>query len=88
MNNTKDKFESYRKFWDFIEEHLPNYYQRDDVMQSDILLSFLTNDDMSDDDMEWIENEFHSDKSLVKEELLRLEAKFAEEALESFFDKI
>lgn len=55
---------------------------------SDILLRFLTGDEVEENDLQWIEDCFHSDRSLVKEELVRLETKFTEEALANFFEGV
>lgn len=58
------------------------------MLWADILLRFLTDEDVSKDDLERIECEFQSDKSLVKTELVRLETQFAKEALEEFYKRI
>ncbi|MGN0028674.1 MAG: hypothetical protein ACI35Q_02960 [Marinilabiliaceae bacterium] len=88
MKSTEDAFDAYRNHWSFIEKYLPNYDRRDDVLMSDILLRFLTGDYVAEYDLLWIEDCFHSDRSLVKEELVRLETKFAEEALANFYEGI
>lgn len=88
MKHTEEQFETYRGLWSFIEAYLPNYSHRDDVLWTDILLRFLTDEDVGKDDLERIECEFQSDKSLVKTELIKLEAQFAKEALEEFYGRI
>lgn len=88
MKHTEEQFETYRSFWSFIEAYLPNYSRRDDVLWADILLRFLTDEDVGKDDLERIECEFQSDKSQVKTELVKLEAQFAKEALEEFYKRI
>lgn len=88
MKRTEDEFVTYRQYWEFIEKYLPGYSHRDDVLRSDILLRFLTDEEVRDEDLKWIAAEFNSDKSLVKRELVRLEAKFAEESIKNFYDGI
>ena len=82
MNNTYQSNNCNAK-WRFIEDNLPNYYHRDDVLRDNILYSFLEGEEVCDDDLEWIEEEFHSDKKMIAEELRRMEAGFLSEALES-----
>jgi len=74
-------------FWRFIEEYLPNYYSRDDVLRSDILLRFVDDEEVYEKDLVWIAEEFNSDKKLVKEEVIYLETKFAEEALTAYYEQ-
>ncbi len=71
--------------WRFIEEYLPNYSSRDDVLRDDILFRFVDGDDVSKEDLKWIEDEFKNDKNLVKEELIRLESRFMVEALKAYW---
>lgn len=72
-------------FWRFIESYLPNYSSRDDVLWDDILTRFLEGDDVCEEDMAWISEEFNCDKQLVKEELIRMETGFAQEALVAYY---
>lgn len=71
--------------WRFIEEYLPNYSSRDDVLRDDILFRFVDGDDVSEEDLKWIEDEFKNDKNLVKEELVRLESRFMVESLKAYW---
>ena len=87
MNNTEITNSNTDCFWNFIEEYLPNYSSRDDVLCDDILFRFITNDEVCEEDLVWIANDFNSDKSLVKAELVRLETKFAEEALTAYYEQ-
>lgn len=41
--------------WDFIEQNLPNYYSRDDVLESDILGRYINNEDVLESDTKWIQ---------------------------------
>ena len=88
MNNTKQINSSYTNLWQFIEEYLPNYYSRDDVLRNDILFRFIDGDDVCDDDLKWIQEEFQSNKELVAEELKCLESNFAAEAIKAYYDGI
>lgn len=81
----KDK--SYNEAWRFIEENLPNYDHRDDILRDDILLRFVEGDDICDSDHKWIASEFQSDKNLVAKEIIRLETQFTNEALRAYYEK-
>ena len=77
---------SYHNTWRFIEENLPNYSSRDDVLLDDILLRYIEGDDVSEEDLEWIEAEFHNDNRLIKEEIIRLETGFMNESLQAYYN--
>lgn len=87
MNNTKQISNSYISTWRFIEDYLPNYSSRDDILRNDILFRYLDDDDVCDEDMQWIKAEFNGDKHLVKEELVRLEKGFFEESLKAYYEQ-
>ena len=76
MNNTANICSN---LWYFIEDFLPNYSSRDDVLQNDIIFRYIHDDDICDGDLEWIRNEFNCDKNLVRKELVRLETRFINE---------
>lgn len=82
MNNTKITNNYANGFWRFIEEYLPNYYSRDDI-----LLRFVEDEDVYEKDLVWIADEFDSNKKLIVEEIIRLETKFAEEALGAYYEQ-
>jgi hypothetical protein len=73
--------------WRFIENYLPNYSSRDDILRNDILFRYFDDDDVCDEDMQWIKAEFNGDKQLVKEELIRLEKGFFEESLKAYYEQ-
>ncbi|MBR6597733.1 MAG: hypothetical protein IKK68_07285 [Paludibacteraceae bacterium] len=85
MNNTANYNSSYNAFWQFIEDYLPNYSSRDDVLWDDILTRFIEDDEICVNDKKTIEQEFNGNKELVKEEIAKLESKFAQEALNKYF---
>ena len=84
MSNTEQS-NSYYDSWRFIEDYRPNYYHRDDVLYDDILLRFVEDDEVCEEDLQWIEEEFNSDKRLIKEELVRLETRFMSESLHAYY---
>ena len=86
MNYTKQNNNNYYNVWGFIEEYLPNYYNRDDVLYDDILLRFFEDDDVSEEDMEWIQADFNCNKNLIKEELVKLELGFMAEAIQAYYE--
>lgn len=81
-------YQSYSDLWGFIEEYLPNYYKRDDVLRSDILFRYINDEYVDDSDLQWIREEFESDKEAIKKESLRLEKGFLNEAMDSFYEKL
>ena len=76
--------ENYRSFWTFIAEWLPDYSSRDDVLESDILARYLDDEEVCEEDLNWINQCYGGDKRLVVEHLIELETKFAEEALSAY----
>ena len=87
MSNTEHTSNNTNSMWHFIENHLPNYYSRDDVLVDDILYRFITGDDVCDEDMHWIQTEFNGDKSIVRKELIRMELGFVEESLLAYYER-
>ena len=71
--------------WDFIANYLPNYSSRDDVLRDDILFRYINSEDVCDEDLQWIEDDFKGDKSLVIDELIRLETGFMTEAIGAYY---
>lgn len=74
--------------WLFVENYLPNYYSRDDVLIDDILYRYITGDEVCDEDMQWIQTEFNGDKSLMREELIKLEMGFVDESLHAYYEQL
>jgi len=50
--------------WDFIEQYLPKYSSRNDVLESDILQRYIDNEDVLVSDMKWIK-EIGSDDDII-----------------------
>ena len=44
MNNIENSDSPHNILWHFIEEYLPNYSSRDDVLLDDILTRFIEDD--------------------------------------------
>ena len=70
--------------WTFIEKNLPDYYHRDDILHFDIYSRYLHNEDVCDCDLQWIYNNFGSDKGEIQETIDKMEKEFAYEALTSW----
>ena len=66
---------------EFIEQYLPDYYHRDDVLHADIYSRYLHNEEVDESDLKWIHQDFGFDTDKVEKELDRLEKRFAYEAL-------
>ena len=70
----------------FIEKYLPDYDHRDDVLHLDIYSRYIDNEELDDNDLQWIYQDFGSDKEKVEEEIERLETQFAYEALMNWLE--
>lgn len=81
-------FKQYQELWAFISEYLPNYYRRNDVLRSDILMRYYCGENVNEMDRDWIKKEFGNDRSLIRQENLRLEIKFVSEALQFFYEQL
>ena len=46
--------------WNFIEENLPNYHQRDDILYNDIVSRYVNGEEISESDMELMKSRFNS----------------------------
>jgi hypothetical protein len=88
MNNIEKTHETYSDFWSFISEYLPGYSWRDDVLESDILCRYVSDEDVGEEDMKWIDQYYGGDKQLVAQALIELEAKFAKEALDAYYEEV
>jgi hypothetical protein len=82
----KRKSSSGNHLWQFIEEYLPDYYHRDDVLHLDIYSRYIDNEEVDESDLQWIYQDFGSDKKKVEEEIDRLEKQFAYEALMNWLE--
>lgn len=67
--------------WAFIETYLPDYYHRDDILQFDIYSRYVDNEDVCESDLQWIYDDFGSDKEKVQQTIDQMEKEFAYEAL-------
>lgn len=77
----------YSNFWHFIESYLPNYYTRDDVLLSDMLFRYVTNDSMSFEDMQYIKDNY-STYNDARKACMALDIKFAIEALNNYYKEL
>ena len=46
--------------WNFIEENLPNYHQRDDILYNDIVSRYVNGEEIDESDMELMKSRFNS----------------------------
>jgi len=70
-------------YWQLIEKYLPDYYTSDQVLRSDILWRYVDGEEVSDDDIEWIEAEF-VDKREVLAEIARIESGLFTDAMTNY----
>lgn len=52
--------------WTFIEDNLPNYHQRDDVLYNDIVSRYVNGEELSEDDLAQMKSDFPSVESAEK----------------------
>lgn len=73
--------------WQFIEENLPNYHQRDDVLHNDLVSRFVNSEDMEEADYKMVHEEFEGN-ILAAEKWLDndIERLFAEAVTAAFRD--
>lgn len=71
------------EYWHFIERHLPNYYSNDLVLRSDILWRYVKDDDVCDDDIEWIMAEC-KDKNGALAEVARIDTLLFCDAIKAY----
>lgn len=83
MSNIK-----YSELWSFIGEYLPNYYSREDVFKSEVLFRFLEGDEISENDLEWIKEEYGGNVQRIRQECQRLDTLFFTESLQAFYDQL
>lgn len=72
--------------WDFIERFLPDYYHRDDILHHDILTRYVDKEEVCESDLQWIHEDYGSDKDKVIETVDLMEKEFAYEALTSWLE--
>ena len=46
--------------WNFIEENLPNYHRRDDILYNDIVCRYVNGEDIDAQDLEMMKSHFKS----------------------------
>lgn len=46
--------------WNFIEENLPNYHQRDDILYNDIVSRYVNGEELDNADVEMMQRDFRS----------------------------
>lgn len=80
--------EEYSSLWGFICKYLPFYESRNDVLRSDILFRALNKEEISDDDLTMIADEYGNNLNLIKQECIKLDLEFLMESLEQFYTQL
>ena len=88
LNNSIMNKSAYANLWSFFNEYLPGYYSRNDVLESDILFRFLDGDEISENDMDWIKEEYGGNVQRIRQECQRLDTLFFTESLQAFYDQL
>ena len=53
--------------WKFIEENLPNYHHRDDVLYNDLVSRYVNGEELEDADFEMINNRFNGNYTAAEQ---------------------
>lgn len=88
LNNNIMNKSAYANLWSFFNEYLPNYYSREDVLNSGVLFRFLEGDEISENDLEWIKEEYGGNVQRIRQECQRLDTLFFTESLQAFYDQL
>ncbi len=86
INKSKKFFSA--TLWAFVQSFMPNYSSRDEVLEDDMLIKYLEGEDLDEDDLQLIKDEYDNDREKVKERVIELESKFAKEAIEAYYKEI
>lgn len=70
-------------YWDFIANHLPSYYSDDNVARSDLLWRYVDNEEVDEQDIEALEEEFANKKEML-DEIAKIGTELFKESLEAF----
>lgn len=84
MDKVKTYIEMPDDYWTFIEEHLPDYSSRDDVLKSDILARYVFGEEVCDEDLEWLPSDKEEARSMAAE----LDLSLYNEAVEAYNKKM
>lgn len=81
MNDAERAF----AYWPFIEQYLPDYSSRDDVLHSDILTRYLDGEEVWEGDLPWIA-ELGTREDVVAE-LIDIDSCLLQEAIEAYLQE-
>lgn len=84
MEKAKTYLELPSDYWMFVCEHLPNYCRRDDVLMSGILTRYVSGEEVSDEDLEWLPKDKAEANRMVEE----LDLQLYNEAVEAYNEKM
>lgn len=74
-------------YWSFIAKYHPQYYSDDRVLLCDIFFRYLSDDNITSDDLIWLQEEFKT-KNEVLQELKRLETLLFSETLGYYYERM
>ena len=72
--------------WEFIEDNLPNYHQRDDVLHNDLVSRFVNCEDMEEADYKMVHEEFEGNILAAEDWLDKDIKRLFLEAVEAAYD--
>lgn len=72
-------------YWDFIGAYLPNYSSNDNVFWSDILFRYVNDEEVSEDDLEYLHELFGGDKNKAKIALINNDLELMRLAMNNYY---
>lgn len=83
MKEAKIYNELPNNYWRFIEKHLPKYSSNDDVLRSDILSRFIFDEEVCDEDYDWLPETKEEAQMMLEE----IDLELYNEAVKAFNEK-
>lgn len=53
-------------YWDFVCDHLPDYYKRDDVLESNTLIKYIFGEEVEPEDLKWLPEDKEAANAMMK----------------------
>lgn len=83
MKEAKIYNELPNNYWRFIEKHLPKYSSNNDVLRSDILSRFIFDEEVQEEDYDWLPETKEEAQMMLEE----IDLELYNEAVRAFNEK-
>lgn len=71
-------------YWDFVCDHLPDYYRRDDVLESNTLIKYISGGEVEPEDLEWLPEDEEAANAMMR----NLDLALYNEAVDAYNEKM